>query len=132
MLAALEDRPALSFLRSFRLTRLEEQRAELTVEPGQRQLIRFAEAKRAEIERLLGEAAGRRVEVRFAEPPEGELAAAEPEARSPAPGSEREQAYSLPLVRALMEHFDLRLQHVERRKDGEAAEPEPEPGEADA
>ncbi len=120
LLKEIVDKPSMNWVRALELRRYEGGVAQIAVLPGQRDLARFATtaACQDQLARLLTTIAGRPVRIDLAASPSGappsELAApdADSTANDSKPGLSAQQAMALPLVKQVMEVFDVTLVEV--------------------
>jgi hypothetical protein len=99
--------------------------------PGRRDLLKFMTSQRREqLGQMLGQILGRPLRVQMASgssPAPGRPAGPAPRARPAASEQERQEAMNLPLVRDLLEAFDVTLVDVGRAPDREAGSAAPPP-----
>jgi hypothetical protein len=126
LLSDIQNKPAYGWIRSLRLDRFENSTAYLSLLPGQREMARFfGDRQRTQLAQMIGQLMGRPVKVELVIPA-GLATDSSDDAGSSSPGAgnsraaitaaQRQEVMSLPLVRDLMEVFDLSLVEVRRQQ----------------
>jgi len=131
MLASIQNKPAFGWIRTLRLDRIEGNTAYLTLLPGQREMARFfGDRQRTQLAQMIGQLVGRPVKVEISIPA-GLVTEGDEAGPGGPPGSggraaitaaQRQEVMSLPLVRELMEVFDLSLVEVRRQQPAQQQE----------
>lgn len=123
------QRAAFGWLRALAPGSYHQGSFELSLRPGQREMVKFfGDRQRQQLAQMLGEAAGRPVKVSLSLATHGDGQSGDASSADQLPGegerrgvmtaAQRQAAMDLPLVRELLESFDLSL--VEVRQAGEA------------
>lgn len=105
----------LSWAADLQLVRIDGSDVHLSVRPGQRDLLRFAQQQRERLAELMRSVLKRPVRVEIAAP---QHSADAPPPPTSANGDQlsQQEAMSLPLVRQVLEYFDATLVQAKRNK----------------
>jgi len=128
LLSVIGNRPALHWVQSLTLTRIDGDQAHLAIQPGKRDLYRFiTQDKRDQLGQLLSSIVRRTLRVQISPP-----SAAAESANRPTNDNKQsniQQAMALPLVRQVMETFDAsiinvkKIEEIAAESDAEAEQP---------
>ncbi len=123
------DRAAVrAWLGAMELASLEGQVARLRAKPGRRDVMRLmSDSRRSQLAQMLGEATGRSWRVEVTAPAGLEAGGGHEEGSGHGAAGDRQAALDLPLVRQIMDQFDVTLMQVRREQDeSEEARPQPQ------
>lgn len=111
VLAFVADKPALGWIRTFALKQLAGGVAKLIAQPGHREIYKFVtDQRREQLSQIFGSVLGSPVKIEI-EPP-ASPSAVNPSTTSAGPSSSQsslQQAMELPLVRQVMDLFDVQV-----------------------
>ncbi len=127
VLELITDKPVLSWAANLRLERVEGGNVHLSVRPGHRDLLRFAQQQRERLAELMRGLLKRPVRVEITAASGDAITADGGSATTPVPAVRdtdtlsQQEAMSLPLVRQVFEHYDVALVDARKRKPDEHA-----------